>query len=78
MTGNLRDRAGTRPHRPVQQQLVDAGVDQQGGVSGLPANPGPSRYAADGAAFTHHQTLGFGQLPCGGRQGQISRDTPSC
>lgn len=51
---------------PVQQQLIDTGVDQQGGVSGLSANPGPSRYAADGAAFTHHQTLGFGQLPCWG------------
>lgn len=54
------------PRRPVQQQLIDAGVDQQGGVSGLSADPRASRYATDGAAFTHHQALGFGQLPCGG------------
>lgn len=54
------------PYRPVQQQLIDTGVHQQGGVSGLSANPGPSRYATDGAAFTHHQALGFGQLPYGG------------
>lgn len=54
------------PYRPVQQQLIDTGIHQQGGVSGLSTNPGPSRYATDGAAFTHHQALGFGQLPCGG------------
>lgn len=53
-------KAASCPHRPVQQQLIDAGVDQQGGVSGLSANPGPGRDAADGAAFAHHQALGFG------------------
>lgn len=68
------------PHRPVQQQLIDTGVHQQGGVSGLSANPRPSRYATDGAAFTHHQALGFGQLPCrggegGGRQSNKSAET---
>ena len=55
-----RAKAAACPYRPVKQQLIDTGVDQQGGVPGLSANPRPSRNAADGTAFAHHQALGFG------------------
>lgn len=53
-------KAASCPYRPIKQQLIDTGVDQQGGVPGLSANPRARRDAADGAAFTHHQALGFG------------------
>lgn len=60
---------------PVEQQLVQASVDEQRGVPGLAADPGARGDAGHGAPLMHHQSLGFGQLPWndGGRGGTSKR-----
>ena len=53
-----------RGDRPVEQQLVEASIYEQGGVPGLAADPGAGGDTSHRATLMHHQTLGFGQLPC--------------
>lgn len=61
-----------REDPPVEQQLVEASIDEQRGVPGLAADPGAGRDAGHRATLMHHQTLGFSQFSCnnGGRGGK--------